>query len=61
MVEDVKKNDGVGKCHKIKLQVVDYELESGFYIVSLGGVDVVLGIQWLQMLGTYSANHQNNL
>ena len=58
MVEDEKKIDGVGKCYKIKLQVEDYELESGFYTVPLGGVDVVLGIQWLQMLGTYSANHQ---
>jgi hypothetical protein len=58
MVADGKKIDGVGKCHKIKLQVVNYELESGFYTVPLGGVDIVLGIQWLQMLGTCSTNHQ---
>jgi predicted aspartyl protease len=58
MVADGKKIDGVGKCHKVKLQIEDYELETGFYTVPLGGVDVVLGIQWLQMLGTYSANHQ---
>jgi hypothetical protein len=45
------------KCHKVKLQIGDYELESRFYTVPLGGVDVVLGIQWLQTLGTYSANH----
>jgi hypothetical protein len=44
MVADGKNIDGIGKCHKIKLQVADYELESGFYIVPLGRVDVVLGI-----------------
>jgi hypothetical protein len=61
MVEDGKKNDCIGKCHKIKLQVADYELESGFYTVPFGGLDIVLGIQWLQMLGTYSANHQKKI
>jgi hypothetical protein len=58
MVADGKRIDGVGKCHKVKLQIEDYELESGFYTVPLGGVDIVLGVQWLQTLGTYSANHQ---
>ena len=48
----------MGKCHKVKLPVDDYELETGFYTVPLGGVDFVLGIQWLQTLGTYYANHQ---
>ena len=52
------KKIGVGKCHKVKLQIEDYELETRFYTVPLGGVDVVLGIQWSQTLGTYSANHQ---
>ena len=27
-------------------------------MVPLGGINVVLGIQWLQNLGTYSGNHQ---
>jgi hypothetical protein len=49
---------GVGKCHKVKLQIEDYELESGFYTIPLGGVDIVLGVQCLQTLGTYSTNHQ---
>ena len=57
MVADGKKIEKVGKYHKVKLQIQDYNLESTFYIVPLRGVDVILGIQWLQTLGTYSANH----
>ena len=40
------------------MQLNNYEMESNFYTVPLGGVDVILGVQWLQMLGTYSENHQ---
>ena len=57
MVADGKKIDNVGKCHKVKLQMQEYKLKSYFFVVPLGGVDVVLGIQWLQTLGTYSTNH----
>ena len=58
MVADGKKIEKVGKCHKVKLQIQNFNLESPFYTVPIQGVDVVLGIQWLQTLGTYSANHQ---
>jgi hypothetical protein len=58
MVADGKIIDGVGKCHKVNLQIEDYELEYGFYTIPLGGVDIVLGFQWLQTLGTYLENHQ---
>lgn len=57
MVADGKQIDGVGKCHKVKLQLSDYALGSSFYMVPLGGVDVVLGVIWLRTLGTYSGNH----
>ena len=60
MVEDGKKIDNVGKCHKVKLQMQEYNLDSDFLAVPLGGIDVVLGIQWLQTLGTYSVNHQEH-
>ena len=60
MVADGKKIENVGKCHKVKLQIRDFNLESEFYTVTLGGVDVVLGVQWLQTLGTYSVNHQEH-
>lgn len=58
MVADGKKIEKVGKCHTVKLQIQDFSLESSFFTVPLGGVDVVLGVQWLQTLGTYAANHQ---
>ena len=50
----------MGKCHKVKLQLQEYNLESDFLVVPLGGLDVVLGIQWLETLGTYSANRQEH-
>ena len=58
MVADGKKIDGIRKGHKVKLQIDDYNMEYGFYTIPLGGVYIVLGIQWLLTLGTYSTNHQ---
>jgi hypothetical protein len=61
MVEDSKKIEGMGKFQKVELQIQDYNLESQFYIVPLGGVDIVLGVQRIQTLGTYSTNHKKKL
>ena len=58
MVANGKKIEKVGKSHKVKLQIQDFNSESLFFTIPLGGVDVVLGIQWLRTLGTYAANHQ---
>ena len=60
IVANDKKIENVGKCHKVKLQMREYNLESDFFVVPPGGVDVVLGIQWLQTLGSYSAIHQEH-
>ena len=47
MVADGKNIEKVEKCHKVKMQIQDYNLESEFYAAPLGGVDAILGIQWL--------------
>ena len=60
MVAQGKNIKNVGKCHKVKLQMQEYNLEFDFFSVPLGGVDIVLWIQWLQTLGTYSADHQEH-
>jgi hypothetical protein len=55
-----KKIGNVGKCHKVKLRIQNFDLELEIYTIPLGLVDVVLGFQWLQTLGTYSVNHQEH-
>ena len=60
MVVDGKKIEKVGKCHKVKPRIQEFKLESELYTLPLEGVDIILGVQWLQTLGTYSINHQKH-
>jgi hypothetical protein len=41
-----------GKCNKINLTIGEYVMNSPMIYIPMGGADVVLGIQWLQSLGT---------
>eukprot|EP00253_Pinus_taeda_P021968 PITA_21968 len=45
-----------GKCHNIKLSMGKYVLNSPMLSIPMGGVDVVLGFQWLQFLGIIAFN-----
>ena len=45
-----------GKCHKINLTMGEYVLNSPMLAIPMGGVDVVLGVQWLQSLGMVAFN-----
>ena len=46
----------LGKCHSIKLSMGDYQLDIPMYVISMGGADIVLGVQWLTTLGTIEMN-----
>ena len=46
------------KCHNIKLDMGEYVLNSLMLSILKGGADVVLGVQWLQYLGTIAFNFQ---
>jgi hypothetical protein len=47
-----------GKCNKINLNMGEYVMNSPMISTPMGGVDVVLGIQWLQSLGIVDFNFQ---
>jgi hypothetical protein len=41
-----------GKFHKINLSMGEYVMNSPMISIPMGGGDVILGVQWLQSLGT---------
>jgi hypothetical protein len=47
-----------GKCNKINLTMGEYVMNIPMIFIPMGGVDVVLGIQWLQSLGIVDFNFQ---
>ena len=47
-----------GKCHNIKLAMGEYVLNSPMFSISMAGADFVLGVKWLQSLGTVDFNFQ---
>jgi hypothetical protein len=46
------------KFHKINLIMGEYAMNIPIISIPMGGVDVVLGVQWLQSLGTMDFNFQ---
>ena len=47
-----------GKFHNIKLSMGEYVFNSSILSIPMGGVDVVLGLQWLQTFGMVAFNFQ---
>lgn len=41
-----------GVCEEFNLRVQGNNLQTSFYLLQLAGCDMVLGIQWLQTLGS---------
>ena len=46
------------KFHNIKLSMGEHVLNSPMLSTPMGGADFVLGVQWLQSLGTIAFNFQ---
>eukprot|EP00253_Pinus_taeda_P003546 PITA_03546 len=47
-----------GRCHNIKPSMGKYVLTIPILSIPMGGANVVLGVQWLQPLGTIASNFQ---
>ena len=45
-----------GKFHKVELAIKNDKLKSRMYAMEIRGVEIVLGAQWLEMLGTFILN-----
>jgi hypothetical protein len=58
MIVDGRTINFSGKCNKINLTMGEYVMNSPMISIHMGGVDVVLGIQWLESLGTMAFNFQ---
>jgi hypothetical protein len=56
MIADGGTINCLGKCNKSNLTMGEYVINSPMISIPMGGVDVVLGIQWLQSLGKMAFN-----
>ena len=45
-----------GKCEGLVVEVGRKSLQLDAYILDLGGMDVILGVEWLQSLGEVKAD-----
>jgi hypothetical protein len=52
MIANGGTNNYSGKFHKINLTMGEYVMNIPMIFIPMGGVDVILGVQWLQSLGT---------
>lgn len=60
-VFNVKLGDGCrvtlsGLCKQVELKLSDYKIVADCYQFPLGGVDVILGVAWLETLGDIQVN-----
>ena len=60
MVENGGTINFSGKFHNIKITMGEYVFNSPMISIPMGGADVVLGVQWLQYLGTIAFNFKEH-
>jgi hypothetical protein len=47
-----------GKFHSININMGEYLLDCPIITMKMGGINVILGVQWLQLLGKMAINFQ---
>ena len=47
-----------GVCREVPLKVQEVPVQQQFFLIGLGGVDMVLGMEWLASLGEIRANFE---
>jgi hypothetical protein len=47
-----------GRCENVKLQMGDYHLKTHMFSISMGGCDIVLGVEWIHTLGLITMDYQ---
>jgi hypothetical protein len=47
-----------GRCENVKLQMGDYHLKTHMFSISMGGCDIVLGVEWICTLGPITMDYQ---
>jgi hypothetical protein len=47
-----------GKCHKVEVSINDCNLRSPMYAMVIGGVGIILGAQWVAIIGIVGLNLQ---
>ena len=57
-VENGPKEPSKGVCRDVLIEVQGINITQPFFLMELGGVDVVLGMKWLASLGEIVANFQ---
>ena len=47
-----------GYCENVKLQMGDYHMKTHMFSISMGGCDIVLGVEWIHILGMITMDYQ---
>jgi hypothetical protein len=47
-----------GRCENVKLQMGDYHMKTHMFSISMGGCDIVLGVEWIHTLGPITMDYQ---
>jgi hypothetical protein len=46
------------RCENFKLQMGNYNLKTHMFSISMGGCDIVLGVEWILTLGLITMDYQ---